>query len=69
MFPFSQTQETSLIVPSIFQTANSLATAPGGGETTIDWTSGYFGLRKEYKELVLGCKAKVRIVSASPEVS
>ncbi|GAA5910576.1 CDP-diacylglycerol--glycerol-3-phosphate 3-phosphatidyltransferase [Sporobolomyces salmoneus] len=69
MYPFQQTQETSLVVPSIFKTANMLATAPGGGETKIDWTSGYFGLRKEYKELVLGCKAKVGIVSASPEAN
>ncbi|GAA5956397.1 hypothetical protein JCM3765_005650 [Sporobolomyces pararoseus] len=69
MFPFSQNQETSLIVPSIFKTANALATAPGGGETTIDWTSGYFGLRKEYKELVLGCKAKANGFFGSKGVS
>ncbi|GAA6064114.1 hypothetical protein JCM10212_002491, partial [Sporobolomyces blumeae] len=67
MAPFSISHETSLVVPSIFRCANQLATAPGGNETTIDWTSGYFGLRRSYKELVLETKAKIRIVSASPE--
>lgn len=69
MFPFSLAHETDLVVPEIFKTANALATAPGGGETTVDWTSGYFGLRDGYKKLVLGSKAKIQIVSASPEVT
>lgn len=69
MRPFSLSYETSIVVPSIFRTANALATAPGGAQTMLDWTSGYFGLREDYKRLALDCKAQVRIVSASPEVS
>ncbi|GAA5841699.1 hypothetical protein JCM11251_007059 [Rhodosporidiobolus azoricus] len=69
MGPFSITQETDLVVPEIFRAANALATAPGGGNTTLDWTSGYFGLREDYKRLVLECRAGVRIVSASPEAN
>lgn len=69
MGPFDLTAETDVVVPRIFSTANALATAPGGNRTVLDWTSGYFGLREDYKKLALQCKAKVRIVSASPEVS
>lgn len=68
MGPFDLTAETDLVVPGIFRTANAFATAPGGNRTVLDWTSGYFGLREDYKRLALQCKAKVRIVSASPEV-
>ncbi|GAA6025151.1 hypothetical protein JCM11491_000233, partial [Sporobolomyces phaffii] len=69
MYPFSLTHETDLVVPEIFKTANALATAPGGSDTTVDWTSGYFGLRKSYKRLVLDSKAQIQIVSASPEAN
>ncbi|GAA5912159.1 hypothetical protein JCM6882_003070 [Rhodosporidiobolus microsporus] len=69
MGPFGIAQETDLVVPEIFRAANALATAPGGGNTTLDWTSGYFGLREGYKKLVLDCRAGVRIVSASPEAN
>ncbi|BGP12216.1 hypothetical protein JCM10213_007472 [Rhodosporidiobolus nylandii] len=71
MAPFSITQETSLVVPEIFRAANALATAPGGRNTVLDWTSGYFGLKEggEYERLVLECRAGVRIVSASPEAN
>lgn len=69
MGPFSISQETDLVVPAIFRTANSLATAPGGGRTMIDWTSGYFSVQKAYLEKVLDSKAGVRIVTASPEVN
>ncbi|CDR47358.1 RHTO0S14e02520g1_1 [Rhodotorula toruloides] len=69
MGPFSLSYETSIVVPSIFRTANALATAPGGSQTMLDWTSGYFGLREDYKRLALDCKAQVRIVSASPEAN
>ena len=69
MGPFSIAQETELIVPTILRTANSLATAPGGGETTVDWTSGYFSVQEEYRERVLDSRAAVRIVTAAPEVS
>ncbi|GAA5981145.1 hypothetical protein JCM11641_003126 [Rhodosporidiobolus odoratus] len=69
MGPFSIRQETELVVPEIFQTANELATAPGGGRTTLDWTSGYFALRQEYRDLVIGSKAQVRVVSAAPEAN
>lgn len=65
---FDITQETDVVVPSVFQTANSLATAPGGAKTTIDWTSGYFSVQEGYKERVLDSRATVRIVTASPEV-
>lgn len=68
MGPFNISQETDIVVPAIFRTANSLATAPGGSLTTIDWTSGYFSVQERYKELVLDSKANVRIVAASPEV-
>lgn len=68
MGPFNILQETDLVVPAIFRTANSLATAPGGGKTLIDWTSGYFSVQKNYLEKVLDSKAIVRIVTASPEV-
>ncbi|GAA6041561.1 hypothetical protein JCM8097_004265 [Rhodosporidiobolus ruineniae] len=69
MGPFRIAQETSLVVPEIFRAANALATAPGGRNTTLDWTSGYFGLREDYKKLVLDSYANVRIVSASPEAN
>ncbi|GAA5964590.1 hypothetical protein JCM21900_002651 [Sporobolomyces salmonicolor] len=69
MGPFDLTQETDQVVPEIFRAANALATAPGGKSTTIDWTSGYFGLREQYKRLVLDSKAQIRIVSASPEAN
>lgn len=68
MGPFSIDQETALVVPAVFRTANSLATAPGGAKTTIDWTSGYFSVQPAYKEKVLDSRASVRIVTASPEV-
>lgn len=68
MGPFDIAQETDVVVPSVFQTANSLATAPGGANTTIDWTSGYFSVQEGYKERVLDSRATVRIVTASPEV-
>jgi CDP-diacylglycerol--glycerol-3-phosphate 3-phosphatidyltransferase len=66
--PFSITQETDLVVPTIFRTGNSLATAPGGAETTIDWTSGYFSVQEAYRERVLDSRSAVRIVAAAPEV-
>ncbi|GAA5860274.1 hypothetical protein JCM8547_003449 [Rhodosporidiobolus lusitaniae] len=69
MGPFSISHETDLVVPEIFRAANALATAPGGRNTTLDWTSGYFSLREDYKKLVLDCAANVRIVSASPEAN
>ncbi|GAA6008028.1 hypothetical protein JCM10207_007003 [Rhodosporidiobolus poonsookiae] len=69
MGPFAQSQETDLVVPAVFAAADALATAPGGRATTLDWTSGYFALREEYKRLVLKCRANVRIVSASPEAN
>lgn len=68
MGPFDITQETELALPSIFETANCLATAPGGAETKIDWTSGYFSVQERYKDMALSSKARVRMVSASPEV-
>ena len=68
MGPFSIAQETELVVPTILRTANSLATAPGGSETTVDWTSGYFSVQEAYRERVLDSRAAVRIVTASPEV-
>ena len=69
MGTFDVTQETDLVIPSIFRMANSLATAPGGAKTTVDWTSGYFSVQERYKELVLAAKANVQLVAASPEVS
>ncbi|GAA5999906.1 CDP-diacylglycerol--glycerol-3-phosphate 3-phosphatidyltransferase [Rhodotorula paludigena] len=69
MGPFALRHETDTVVPAVFQAANALATAPGGARTTLDWTSGYFSLRDDYQKLVLDCKARVRIVSASPEAN
>ncbi|ORY90148.1 hypothetical protein BCR35DRAFT_287375 [Leucosporidium creatinivorum] len=69
MGTFNITQETDLVVPSIFRMANSLATAPGGWKTTVDWTSGYFSVRERYREFVLAAKANVRIMAASPEAN
>lgn len=69
MGTFNITQETDLVVPNIFRMANSLATAPGGWKTTVDWTSGYFSVQERYREFVLDAKANVRIMAASPEVS
>lgn len=69
MGPFNIKQETDIVVPSIFRAGNSLATAPGGGRTKIDWTSGYFSVQPSYREKVLDSRAAVRIVAASPEVS
>lgn len=68
MGPFSIAQETDIVVPTIFRTGNSLATAPGGQDTTIDWTSGYFSVQPRYRQLVLDSKSAVRIVTAHPEV-
>ncbi|KAK4705960.1 hypothetical protein P7C70_g250, partial [Phenoliferia sp. Uapishka_3] len=68
MGPFNIKQETELAVPSIFRAGNSLATAPGGGRTKIDWTSGYFSVQPAYRAKVLDSRAAVRIVAASPEV-
>ncbi|BGP36216.1 CDP-diacylglycerol--glycerol-3-phosphate 3-phosphatidyltransferase [Rhodotorula kratochvilovae] len=69
MAPFSLDYETRAVVPGIFRAANALATAPGGQRTTLDWTSGYFGLGEEYRRLALQCEARVRIVSAAPEAN
>jgi len=68
MAPFSLSHETEKVVPGVFRAANALATAPGGQGTTLDWTSGYFGLREDYRRLAIECDARVRIVSAAPEV-
>ncbi|KDE02390.1 hypothetical protein MVLG_07049 [Microbotryum lychnidis-dioicae p1A1 Lamole] len=62
-------QETDTAVPSIFKTANALATAPGGAATTLNWTSGYFSVHERYKAMVLSSKAGVRIVAASPKAN
>ncbi|KAL8279179.1 hypothetical protein RQP46_008435 [Phenoliferia psychrophenolica] len=69
MGPFNIKQETDLVVPSIFRAGNSLATAPGGSRTKIDWTSGYFSVQPSYREKVLDSRAAVRIVAASPEAN
>lgn len=69
MGPFDIKQETDLVIPAIFQLANGLATAPGGAETKIDWTSGYFSVQDRYKDMALESKARVRMVSASPEAN
>ncbi|SCZ89770.1 BZ3500_MvSof-1268-A1-R1_Chr1-3g01568 [Microbotryum saponariae] len=66
---FDVKQETDMAVPSIFKTANALATAPGGAATTLNWTSGYFSVHEQYKAMVLSSKAGVRIVAASPEAN
>lgn len=34
----------------------------------VDLTSGYFGLYKKYKQLVVESPAAVRIIAASPKV-
>ncbi|GAA5891952.1 hypothetical protein JCM8208_002949 [Rhodotorula glutinis] len=69
MAPFSLSHETDKVVPGVFRAANALATAPGGQGTTLDWTSGYFGLREDYRRLAIECDARVRIVSAAPEAN
>ena len=69
MGPFGVRHETGMVMPAVFRTANALATAPGGGRTTLHWTSGYFSIQEQYREAVLACEAQVRIVIASPEVS
>ncbi|GAA5866324.1 hypothetical protein JCM3774_006616 [Rhodotorula dairenensis] len=69
MGPFDLTAETDLVVPGIFRTANAFATAPGGNRTVLDWTSGYFGLRDDYKRLALQCKAKANGFFGSRGVS
>ena len=69
MGPFDIKHETELAVPAIVRTANGVATGLGGQGTTIDWTSGYFSVQDAYKQLLLDSKAKVRIVTAAPEVS
>ncbi|KAI5480805.1 CDP-diacylglycerol-glycerol-3-phosphate 3-phosphatidyltransferase [Pseudohyphozyma bogoriensis] len=69
MGPFGIRQETDLVVPTIFKTGNSLATAPGGRNTRIDWTSGYFSVQPDYLEGVMASRAIVRIVTASPEAN
>ncbi|SCV68094.1 BQ2448_215 [Microbotryum intermedium] len=66
---FDVKQETDMVVPSIFRTANALATAPGGAATTLNWTSGYFSVHERYKAMALSCKASVQIVAASPEAN
>lgn len=66
---FNINQETSLVVPQIIQLGNTLASAPGGARTMLDWTSGYFSMLREYKEKVLATRTKVRVIAAAPEVS
>lgn len=62
MGPFDIRQETEVVVPAILQEA---ASDPG---MKIDWTSGYFSLRRPYKDGLLAAKGPVRIVCAAPEV-
>ncbi|GAA5846878.1 hypothetical protein JCM9279_004478 [Rhodotorula babjevae] len=69
MAPFALAHETDQVVPGVFRAANALATAPGGQGTTLDWTSGYFGLREDYRRLAIECDARIRIVSAAPEAN
>lgn len=35
----------------------------------VDITSGYFGLYKKYKQMVIDSPALTRVIAASPEVS
>ncbi|GAA6047529.1 hypothetical protein JCM3770_005792 [Rhodotorula araucariae] len=69
MAPFALEHETRAVVPGIFRAANALATAPGGARTTLDWTSGYFGLGDEYRRLALRCEARANGFHGSRGVS
>jgi CDP-diacylglycerol--glycerol-3-phosphate 3-phosphatidyltransferase len=69
MGPFGIRQESDLVVPALIRAANEMSTAPGGLETTVDWTSGYFSLDDEYKRQLLDSRARVRVVCASPEAN
>lgn len=63
MGPFTLLQETQIVVPKLLEEA--------GKERNfhLDWTSGYFSVRKEYREGLLRSDGPVNIVCASPEVS
>ena len=63
MGPFDIRQETELVVPSV------LAAASASDKTRIDWTSGYFSLRKQDREALLSSSSDVSIVCASPEAN
>lgn len=63
MGQFDITQETDVVVPAILEQIQQ------DERLRLDWTSGYFGVRKAYKEGLLQTKGPVHIVCASPEVS
>jgi CDP-diacylglycerol--glycerol-3-phosphate 3-phosphatidyltransferase len=62
MGAFDIKQETDLVVPEVLRAAKESA------DVQVDWTSGYFSLRKDYRDALLAAKGEVAIVFASPEV-
>lgn len=63
MGTFGVLQETDHVMPAVLDTA-----ASGADGITLDWTSGYFSVHRQYREALLRSRAPVRIVCASPEV-
>ena len=55
-------QETDVVIPKV------LATAQNDASPHLNWTSGYFSVRKGCRESLLACKGPVDIVCAAPEV-
>jgi len=51
-----------MVVPAV------LAEAASDPSMCLDWTSGYFSVRKAHREALVRCHGPVRIVCASPEV-
>ena len=62
MGPFGIMQETQNVVPTLLDEAGKDA------NIHLDWTSGYFSVRKPYREGLLNSNGSLRIVCASPQV-
>jgi hypothetical protein len=63
MGQFDIKQETDMVIPAILKQVQQR------NDTRLDWTSGYFSVRKPYKDGLLEANGPVHVVCASPEVS
>lgn len=62
MGPYGILQETDTVIPAL------LTEAGNDEETRLDWTSGYFSVRKSCRQALINTPGPVRIVCAAPEV-
>ncbi|KAL7010185.1 CDP-diacylglycerol--glycerol-3-phosphate 3-phosphatidyltransferase [Cystobasidiomycetes sp. EMM_F5] len=61
MGPYGILQETDTVIPAL------LTEAGNDEETRLDWTSGYFSVRKSCRQALINTPGPVRIVCAAPE--